>query len=663
MAHLLIWGETREIFAGDMPASPPAEEVRSLAALQAALDGRGAALVLADPRRLEAEHDEVEAWLRGGGSAHVVLVAVVDPAEGDEVLRRLPFVDDLLLRPVTPVRLRRKLERAIESLGRRRAIQQLERAYSRRGEELSQLNQIGVALSAERDIRRLLELILSKSREITVADAGSLYLVERAQEACNGNGDRLRFKLPQNDSVPVDFEEFTIPLDETSIAGYVALTGETVNEQDAYHLPRGAPYTISRSFDEKSGYRTKSMLVVPMKDHQDLVIGVVQLINKKRDPGAVLQSASLVDDQVISFTTVDRNLVESLASQAAVAFENADLIQRIRKLFDEFILAAVSAVEQRDPVTSDHSRRVAELTVALAERVDKAPAGPLAPLRFTDDQIQEIRYAALLHDFGKVAVKEKYLFKEKKLYSRQMIAIRQRFAYILKALEADHLRMRLEMMSAGRAEGLAVLEAEYQRKRAETERVLDAVVRANEPTVLAEESFSAFASLPTRHFESNEDEDLFPVEAWSEPPFLSSTEAEALSVRKGSLTADDRDRINAHVQSTYEFLIKIPWTAELRAIPEIAWAHHEKLDGSGYPRQLKAADIPVQSRMMTIADIYDALVAQDRPYKKAVAPERALSILTAEAKAGLLDADLLRVFIEAKIFDLPAFKALIRPRT
>jgi hypothetical protein len=244
-----------------------------------------------------------------------------------------------------------------------------------------------------------------------------------------------------------------------------------------------------------------------------------------------------------------------------------------------------------------------------------------------------------------------------------MIAIRQRFAYILKALEADHLRMRLEMTSAGRTEGLAVLEAEYQRKRAEAERVLDAVVRANEPTLLAEESFSAFASLPTRHFESNEDEDLFPVEAWSEPPFLSSTEAEALSVRKGSLTAEDRDRINAHVQSTYEFLIKIPWTAELRGIPEIAWAHHEKLDGSGYPRRLKAPDIPVQSRMMTIADIYDALVAQDRPYKKAVAPERALNILTAEAKAGLLDANLLQVFIEAKIFDLPAFKALIRQRT
>jgi hypothetical protein len=179
MAHLLIWGETREIFSGERSASPPAEEVCSLAALEAALDGRGAALVLADPRRLEAERGELEAWLRAGGSAQVVLVAVADPAEADEVLGRLPFLDDVLLRPVTPVRLRRKLERAIETVHSRRVIRQLESAVSRKGDELSELNHIGVQLSAQRDIDKLLELILQKSREITGADAGSLYLVER----------------------------------------------------------------------------------------------------------------------------------------------------------------------------------------------------------------------------------------------------------------------------------------------------------------------------------------------------------------------------------------------------------------------------------------------------------------------------------------------------
>jgi HD-GYP domain-containing protein (c-di-GMP phosphodiesterase class II) len=664
MAYLLIWGETREILPGDLPASLRAEEVRSLAGLQAALDGKKSALVVADPRLLEAEQAATERWLRNGGSDKAAIVAVADPVDGDAVLRRLPFVDDLLLRPVTPLRLRHKLERAVESLGRRSAIRQIEKAYNRRGEELSQLNDIGVALSAERDIDKLLALILQKSREITVADAGSLYLVEPAQDG-NGNGNRLRFKLPQNDSVAVsDFQEYTIPLDQTSIAGYVALTGEPVNVADAYNLPKGSPYTVSRSFDDRSGYRSRSMLVVPMKDHKEVVIGVVQLINKKRDPEAVLQSASLVDDQVISFTAVDRDLVESLASQAAVAFENADLILRIRRLFDEFIEAAVTAVDQRDPPTSDHSRRVAVLTVGLAKKVDTLTSGPLAGVTLSPDQLQELRYAALLHDFGKVAVQEKYLRKKNKLYAGQMIAIRQRFAYILKSIESDHLRKQLALRDSGRATAaaLAALDAEYQGKRADVERLRDAVGHANKPTVTAEENFSAFVDLPTRELGKKDEED-FPVEDWAEPPFLSAAEVEALSIVKGSLTAEEKEKIDEHVQRTYEFLVKIPWTGELKSIPEIAWAHHEKLDGTGYPRRLKAADIPVQSRMMTIADIYDALVAQDRPYKQAQPPEKALDILRGDVRNGWLDGELLSVFIETKIYDLPEFKALIRRRT
>jgi HD-GYP domain-containing protein (c-di-GMP phosphodiesterase class II) len=658
MTHLLIWGKTREILAGDLPAGLRADEVGSLAALQSVLDGRSAGvMVLADPRSVEAEQEATEAWLRAGGSDKAVIVAVADPTDGDEILRRLPLLDSLLLRPITPLRLRRQLERAIDVLGKRNAIAQLERAYSRRGEELSELNKIGVALSAERDIGRLLELILSKCREITRADAGSLYLVERTQEAGNGNGDRLRFKLAQNDSVAVSFEEFTIPLDDASIAGHVALTGAPVNVPDAYNLPDGTPYRVSRSFDEKSGYRTKSMLVVPMRDHHNLVIGVVQLINKKKDPTTVLQAISLVDEQVVSFTTVDRNLVESLASQAAVAFENADLIRRMRELFETFVHAAVAAVEKRDPVTSGHSERVAILSVELIKKVDAESVGPLADLRFTRDQVEELRYAALLHDFGKVAVQEKYLRKEKKLYASQTIAIRQRFAYILKAIEADHLRARLSALESGRrGDALMEIEAEYQRRRGEVERVRDAVMRANEPTIVEEESFRAMMSLPARTFPSFPDEERFPVEDWAEGPYLSKDEVELLSIRKGSLSERERREIQSHVSHTYEFLQKLPWTGELRSIPEIAWAHHEKLDGTGYPRGLKAVDIKPQSRMMTIADIYDALVATDRPYKPAASEERALEILSMEAKAGQLDPDLLRVFLEAKIYRLPDFK-------
>jgi response regulator RpfG family c-di-GMP phosphodiesterase len=348
-----------------------------------------------------------------------------------------------------------------------------------------------------------------------------------------------------------------------------------------------------------------------------------------------------------------------------VAFENADLIRRIRQLFDEFIEAAVTAVEQRDPPTSDHSRRVAVLTVGLARKVDAISSGPLAGIVLSPEQLQELRYAALLHDFGKVAVQEKFLRKKKKLYAGQMTAIRQRFAYILKCIEADHLRAQLGLQASGRATAgaLAALDAECRRRRAEVEHLRDAVIHANEPSVLPEESFAAFGSLPTRQFASEKEQDEFAVEAWAEPPYLSAAEVEALSVRKGSLTHEEKERINEHVQKTYEFLTRIPWTGDLKKIPEIAWAHHEKLDGSGYPRSLRAEAIPPQSRMMTISDIYDALVAQDRPYKKAVPPETALAILEDDVKDGLLDGDLLQVFIDAKVYDLPEFKALIKHGT
>ncbi len=668
MPQLLIWGATRELVEGALTPSIQAETVASLVELRSALGPSDVALVLADPACLEAERAAVETWLLDGGSTQAVLMAVAHPADADQVLQRLPFLDDVLLRPLSGARLRLKLARALETVQSRRVVRQLEEALARKnedlkrkGQDLSELNNIGVQLSAERNIEKLLDLILSKSREITSADAGSLYIVKRAGKG-NGERDQLEFMLPQNDTLGVgQFERVTMPLDESSLAGYTAVTGEVQNVPDAYERPEGS--AGSRAFDERSGYRTKSMLVVPMRDHKNEVIGVVQLINKKRSRDAKLRPLSLVEQTVIPFTSTDEELVSSLASQAAVAFENADLILRIRKLFDEFILAAVSAVEQRDPTTSNHSQRVAVLTVALAEKVDGLTSGPVAR-RFSSDQLQELRYAALLHDFGKVAVQEKYLKKSKKLYATEMIGIRQRFAFIAKAREAEYLRARLDAVSSGRAsaEQLAALDAAYQRRRSEIESTREAVLSANEPTVVEEESFRAIMNLPGRPFSDWEEEERFPVEDWAQEPFLSSDELEALKIRKGSLTAREFREIQQHVTHTYEFLKKIPWLSEFRRIPDIAHAHHEKLDGSGYPRRLKAPDIPVESRMMTIADIYDALVAWDRPYKKSVSVDEALEILEGDARAGRLDSDLLRVFIEAKIFDLAAFKALLRPK-
>jgi hypothetical protein len=245
-----------------------------------------------------------------------------------------------------------------------------------------------------------------------------------------------------------------------------------------------------------------------------------------------------------------------------------------------------------------------------------------------------------------------------------MIAIRQRFAYILKAIEADYLRARLGAIESGSTspEALAVIDAEYRRRRGEAERVLGAVEKANEPTVVEEESFRVVMNLPARSLPIAAQES-FPVEEWAEGPFLSAEEVDVLSIRKGSLSAAERARIESHVSHTYEFLQKLPWTGELRSIPEIAWAHHEKLDGSGYPRGLKAPEIRPQSRMMTISDIYDALVAWDRPYKPPVSEERAREILREDARDGKLDQDLLEVFLEARLFEDPAFRALLRPRT
>ncbi len=433
MASILIWGRARDILAGELPPGISAKEVRSLPELHAQLDSKGGTLVLLDPAEIEADKAELEAWLKSGGNMQALFVGVVDgDDDADELLKGHPYLDDLLFKPVTPGRLRLRLDRALDIIHSRRVIAQLDKALARKSIELHELNKIGVALSAERDISKLLELILAKCREITAADAGSLYLVLRGKDHASTEDDTLSFELTQNDTLAIPFEKFTMPLKPTSIAGYVALTGETVNVSDVYHLPPAASYAGSggtaRTFDEKSGYRTKSMLVVAMKDHKDEVIGVVQLINKKRDARTVLRPLAVVDEAVTPFTSVDEELVSSLTSQAAVAYENTRLIADIRRLFESFVDASVTAVESRDPTTSGHSRRVATLTCGLAERVDASDLQPFRGVAFNRDQLQEIRYASLLHDFGKVGVREKVLIKGKKLYVGEMLLIKQRIA-------------------------------------------------------------------------------------------------------------------------------------------------------------------------------------------------------------------------------------------
>jgi HD-GYP domain-containing protein (c-di-GMP phosphodiesterase class II) len=525
------------------------------------------------------------------------------------------------------------------------ACAELERAER----EMEELNRIGVALSETHDVSALLEMILSKAREITGADAGSLYLVEEtrpdALEA--GRGDRhLRFKVTQNDSLQFPFAEFVLPMREDSLAGYTAVRGEVINLADARHIPRGRPYRFNRRYDEETGYRTRSLLTLPMKNGRGEVIGVLQLINCKLHPAARLTSPEAVAREVRPFSERAARLTLSLASQAAVAYENSRLYQDIETLFEGFVQAAITAIEQRDPTTSGHSQRVSQMTLGLAEAVDRVETGAYAATHFTPEQMKEIRYAALLHDFGKVAVREEVLVKANKLYPTQMNIVAYRFDYLYKDLEArlerEKFQALLELERPDALSRIASLEEEYRLRRADLENAFRAIVQANEPTVLPAGQFDRLFEIARQTYR-----DPRGVEC----PVLTPEEVRFLSIPKGSLDPDERAQIESHVIHSFNFLLQIPWTKEIREIPRIVRAHHEKLNGTGYPYKLKADEIPVQAKIMTICDIFDAVSAADRPYKKAVSHERALDILEMSVKEQELDPDLYRLFLEAKIFN------------
>src|SRR5262249_25413285 len=335
-------------------------------------------------------------------------------------------------------------------------------------------------------------MILGQARRITSSDAGSLYLTERTD-----SGDpptTMRFKLAQNHTLPaLPLQESTVPIDHASLAGYAAATGDPLVIADVYLLPDDVSYKQNRSFDEKFGYRTKSMLVIPMKTHRDEIIGVLQLINRKRDPATKLTSAEIVDREVITYDERAVEMVNALASQAAVAIENSRLYEDIERLFQGFVTAAVTAIEARDPTTSGHSSRVATLTVGLAQAVDRGGEGPYRDVRFTREQLRELRYAGLLHDFGKVGVREQVLVKEKKLYPQRLGIIQHRFAYLSQAADLTFERERVERFLQGGREAHDAAVQELCRARDATrtqlDRHLDAIIKANEPTILPEGSF------------------------------------------------------------------------------------------------------------------------------------------------------------------------------
>ena len=494
--------------------------------------------------------------------------------------------------------------------------------------DLRGLNEIGMALMSERDPDVVLEMILTEARHLTISDGGSLYLVEE-----EGGTRTLHFLRAQNDSLPdLPMPDFSLPFDDASVAGYVALHGRPLRIEDAYHIPESEPYSHNPSFDREHGYRSRSMLIVPMKDHRDTVVGVLQLINKKSDSAAVIRDEASTEQHVRGYEERDVELVQSLAGQAAVSIENGRLYEDIENLFEGFIKASVIAIDQRDPTTSGHSVRVATLTCDIAEVADRANDGPFRDTKFSREQMRELRYAGLLHDFGKVGVREDVLVKSKKLPPVLLERIEARFDLIRRTLESDFHQKRAEhLLKHGKDDFytfLQSLEEEYESSRSQVDRFQEAIRGSNEPKVLPEASAEILEDIAATTFRDFADQQV---------PYVTPEELHFLSIPKGSLDPDERLQIESHVTHTYNFLKQIPWTTNLAQVADIAHGHHEKLDGTGYPRGIQASQIAIQTRIMTVSDIFDALTASDRPYKKAISANRAIEILDMEAKAGMLD--------------------------
>lgn len=517
---------------------------------------------------------------------------------------------------------------------------------------IEKLLDIGAALSSAQDLGELLNLILSKSREITYSDAGSVYLVDNSQET-----SKLLFKVAQNGSKPrLSFKEFSLPLTDKSLAGYVAITGQSLNLSDAYDLPSGVPYQLDTSFDRDINYRTCSVMVLPMQNRQGETIGVLQLINRKTKADTVL-TADNAWESTQQYSDWEERIVRSLASQAAISIERNQLQESIEHLFEGFVKASVQVIEARDPCTYGHSERVAALTVRLSEEVNTVSSGRLRSIYFNNRQIQEIRYAALLHDFGKIGVSEAVLTKQKKLYPAQLEIIRHRFGLAQRTMEMECVQSKYKYLlehsayrkhpsqepECAQCQEIEQLDTKLAEAKTRLAEYWEVLLEANEPHVLAAEPLAQLREISQQTYRDIDG---------AKKPLLSPDEIVQLMVSRGNLTPEERAEIESHVTHTYDFLKQINWTKDLKNVPEIAYGHHEKLDGTGYPRGLKNSEIPIQAQLMTIADIYDALTAGDRPYKRALRTDAAMKILRQEAAHNKINADLLELFDHRQVFSV-----------
>jgi HD-GYP domain-containing protein (c-di-GMP phosphodiesterase class II) len=515
---------------------------------------------------------------------------------------------------------------------------------------LEHLNEIGTALSQEKDIDRLLEKILIAAKAITRADGGTLYLLENSEE-----GKRLKFAIMRNETLGIAMGGTTgnpIPYypvhlygkdgkpNNQMVAAYAVLTGKTVNIVDAY-AAEGFDFSGTRNFDKKTGYRSQSFLTVPMKNHEGEIIGVLQLINSK-DPAS---------GGIVTFSESDERLAESLASQAAIALTNRQLINQLEELFESFIELINSAIDEKSPYTGGHCQRVPVLTMMLAEAVNDTSEGPLKDFTMSEKDRYELKIAGLLHDCGKVTTPVHVVDKSTKLETifDRIYLIDTRFEVLKRDTEIAAQKQKLGILQGKGLNGIEVRERFSQ---------IDQTLRERLRQLEEDREFLHHCNIGGESMSPEARERVQRIGSgckWVDgsggtADFLTEDEIKNLTISRGTLTSEERETINHHIVATIKMLEALPWPRHLRNVPEYAGGHHERMDGKGYPRGLTRQQMSVQARVMGIADIFEALTAKDRPYKLGKTLTESLQILGQFKLNGHVDPDLFDVFVRRKVY-------------
>ncbi len=506
--------------------------------------------------------------------------------------------------------------------------------------KIEKLTMIGVALSAEKNPHRLLEMIVEEAKNLTDADGGTLYIMSDDRK-------KLCFAVVQNSVLGIGMggtggeitwdpilliNEDNIP-NYSNVSAYAALSGKVVNIPDVYNAS-GFNFEGTRLFDEKTGFRSQSMLVVPMRNHENDIIGVLQLLN----------SRDTITGKVVPFSLENRRMTESLASQAAVALTNTQLIHSLENLLESFIRSIAAAIDEKSPYTGGHVRRVAELTIAIAKAINESTEGHYSDIGFNEDEMKELRIAAWLHDVGKVATPEFIVDKATKLETKfdRIELLKTRIEILKRDHEIEILRKK-----TGQGQINIINKNDYLIKQLEED--LTFLISSNDGSkIMTDEMIDRVKEIAGRQYSMGSEL----------KSMLTDDEVLNLTVKNGTLTESERIVVNNHAEITYKILSQLPFPKKLSHVPDYAAAHHERLDGSGYPSGLKGNSIPLQSRILALADVFEALTARDRPYKKGITLSEAINIMKTMATSNGLDPELLDLFIKKQIYSEYAAKEL-----